>query len=88
MKLINIIIKVIKDNKSFIFLSIFSTIIIIIMAFYISNLLFVGKNSYDVYVDLKYKKQQLEINIRKIQLENAKLQKQYLELKNLEPEEL
>lgn len=88
MRLINIIIKVIKDNKSFIFLSIFSTIIIIIMAFYISNLLFVGKNSYDVYVDLKYKKQQLEINIRKIQLENAKLQKQYLELKNLEPEEL
>ncbi|MEA3314714.1 MAG: septum formation initiator [Campylobacterota bacterium] len=58
------------------------------MAFYISNLLFAGKNTYGVYTDLKYKKQQLELNIRKIQLENANLQKQYLELKNLEPEEL
>ena len=81
-------IKLIKDNKNFIFLSFFLAIIIIILAFYISNLAFAGKNSYSVYTNLKYKKQQLELNIRKIQLENAKLQKQYLELKNLEPEEL
>lgn len=86
--IINKIIKIIKDNNFFIFLSIFLTISIVILAFYISNLLFAGKNSYDVYVDLKYKKQELKKNIRIIQLENAKLQKQYLELKNLEPEEL
>jgi len=78
----------IKNDLRFIFLSFGLVILIIFSAIYISNLLFKGKNSYEVYSQLKNKKQQLQIGIRELQLENANLQKQYLELKNLEPEEL
>lgn len=57
-------------------------------AIYVSNLLFYGKNSYEVYEKLKQKKSQLKYEIKRLQYENASLQKKYLELKNLEPEEL
>jgi len=57
-------------------------------AIYISNLMFAGKNSYEVYSHLKKKKLQLKNDIKQLQFENATLQKKYLELKNLEPEKL
>lgn len=50
------------------------------------NLLF-GDNSIQVYNSLKYKKEYLEDEISRLQKENAYLQKEYFELKNLEPEE-
>ena len=60
----------------------------ILLAYYLSNLLFFGKNSLEVYDNLQLKQITLQQNIRTLQLKNAKLQKQYFELKNLEPEEL
>lgn len=61
--------------------------ITIIFANYVANLLFSGKNSYETYEKLQETKKQLELNIDDIQQQNAKLQKDYFELKNLEPEE-
>ena len=58
----------------------------IIFANYVASLLFSGKNSLETYESLKIKKVQLEQEIKRIQKENAKLQKDYFELKNLEPE--
>jgi chaperonin cofactor prefoldin len=46
-----------------------------------------GDNSLQVYSDLKHKKEWLESEILRLQRENAYLQKEYFELKNLEPEE-
>jgi cell division protein FtsB len=62
-------------------------IITIVFAKYVSDLLFLGKNSYETYDSLKTKKVQLEDKIKLIQISNAKLQKDYFELKNLEPEQ-
>jgi cell division protein FtsB len=68
---------------------IYGVLVVVVTVFlgqYASQLLFSGKNSLKVYNALKRQKNYLEHNIKKIQLENAKLQKEYFELKNLEPE--
>ena len=57
-----------------------------VLSLHVANLLF-GKNSLEVYNSLKDKKIQLETQINKLQFNNARLQKEYFELKNLEPEE-
>lgn len=77
-----------NNNKQFIFISTVLVVVTFIVASYISNLLFYGNNSYEVYSHLKDKKMKLQRDIRQLQIENATLQKQYFELKNLEPEEL
>lgn len=64
-----------------------SIIVTIFFANYIANLLFSGKNSLDTYRDLRTNKIQLEEEIKRLQKENASLQKDYFELKNLEPEQ-
>ena len=51
-----------------------------------ANTLF-GNNSLEVYSSLKDKKIYLEEEIIRLQEDNAYLQKEYFELKNLEPEE-
>ena len=79
--------KFLVNNKRFIVISILLVVTTLIFTFYVANLLF-GKNSYEVYKQLLSQKQTLQYKIKKLQLENAKLQKQYLELKNLEPEPL
>ena len=79
---------ILKNNKQFIFISTALIIIVIISGFYISHLLFNGNNSYEIYSQLKTKKVTLQKDIQRLQIENATLQKQYFELKNLEPEEL
>ena len=61
-------------------------LLVVFSAWYISYLWFVGKDSYLIYQDLKYKVVKLRKNIKQMQLKNAKLQKEYFELKNLEPE--
>ncbi len=76
------------ENRKFIFLSITLTLLTFVLASYIANLLFYGKNSYEVFKNLQDKKIYLQYNIKSLQIENATLQKKYLELKNLEPEEL
>ena len=58
----------------------------VFLANYFATLLFSGKNSLETYDNLKTKKVQLEYKIKQLQTQNAKLQKDYFELKNLEPE--
>jgi hypothetical protein len=55
------------------------------LAIHLANLLF-GTNSLSVYLDLRDKQGYLDEAIQKYHLENAKLQREYFELKNLEPE--
>ena len=82
----------IKNRKNltkikFVILSVLTIIVTIFLAKYVSELLFNGKNSLKVYNALKQQKEQLQYNIKRLQLDNARLQKEYFELKNLEPEE-
>jgi cell division protein FtsB len=72
-----------KTILLFSFLAIFT----IFFANYFASLLFSGKNSLETYDNLKTKKVQLEHKIKSMQILNAKLQKDYFELKNLEPEQ-
>ncbi|MGJ0299652.1 FtsB family cell division protein [Aliarcobacter cryaerophilus] len=70
----------------FMLVVIFSLLATVYFAYHWVNLLF-GDNSIQVYNSLKYKKEYLEDEITRLQKENAYLQKEYFELKNLEPEE-
>ncbi len=78
-----------KSNGIFkkIVLNSFLAIITVVFANYFASLLFLGKNSFETYNNLKTKKIQLENEIKYMQVANAKLQKDYFELKNLEPEQ-
>lgn len=60
-------------------------VVALFLAMHLANLLF-GTNSLSVYLDLHDKRDYLEDSIQKYHIENAKLQKEYFELKNLEPE--
>ena len=62
-------------------------VITVVFASYTSNLLYNGKSSLSVYKALEKQKVLLEYNIKILQKDNARLQKEYFELKNLEPEE-
>jgi cell division protein FtsB len=75
-----------KKNISFIKIAIYSTLIIILIGIYVGYLTFNSKNSYNVYATLQKQKNTLQVNINILQEENAKLQKEFFELKNLEPE--
>ena len=77
-----------QQNRQFIFISSILVVITFVLAYYISDLLFYGKSSYEVYDNLKDRKVKLQQDIKILQIENATLQKKYFELKNLEPEEL
>ena len=72
--------------KKFILIVFISLIITIFFSYHAVNVLF-GDNSLQVYNSLKYKKEYLEGEILRLQKENAYLQKEYFELKNLQPEE-
>ena len=70
----------------FMLVVIFSLLATVYFAYHWVNLLF-GDNSIQVYNSLKHKKEYLEDEISRLQKENSYLQKEYFELKNLEPEE-
>mgnify|MGYP003453942280 CR=1 FL=1 len=72
-------------NK-FIVVALFSLVLTIYLSYHATNVLF-GDNSLQVYNSLEYRKEYLENEILRLQKENAYLQKEYFELKNLEPEE-
>ena len=78
----------VNETKRFILISSVLVVLTFVLAFYIADLLFYGKNSYEVYANLKDRKIKLEQDIKILQYKNATLQKKYFELKNLEPEEL
>lgn len=77
-----------SSNRRFILIATFLILLTFIIAYYIANLLFYGKNSYEVYSNLQDRKINLQKDIKMLQYENAMLQKKYFELKNLEPEKL
>lgn len=56
------------------------------LAIHLSQLLF-GTNSLSVYFSLSSRKEYLQSQIQNFHIENAKLQKEFFELKNLEPEQ-
>ena len=60
--------------------------IVIAIAVYIGFLLF-GTNSLEVLFQLNVTQKNLERNIKYLKMENARLQKEYFELKELEPNE-
>ncbi len=74
--------------KGFYFiLKIFILIMVVIgLGLYVGNLLY-GKNSLDVLLSLQDKKELFKSEIQKYKNENAKLQKEYFELLQLEPEQ-
>lgn len=74
------------NKKNFIVIAGVSVVVTIFLSLHVANLLF-GTNSYEVYSSLKSKQNYLNEEITRLQLENARLQKEYFELKNLEPEE-
>lgn len=78
----------IKENRKFIIISLVLLVLTFSFAYYVANILFYGKNSYEVYANLKNRKAKLQTDIKRLQYENALLQKKYFELKNLEPEKL
>lgn len=47
--------------------------------------IFFGQNSVEVYTALKHQRTHLQNEIKNYQHKNARLQKEYFELKNLEP---
>lgn len=75
-----------KIFNKFIVIAIVSIAITLFLSYHVANLLF-GNNSLTVYDSLKEKKAFLKAEIHRLQTNNAKLQKEYFELKNLEPEE-
>ncbi|QKF83330.1 FtsB family cell division protein [Halarcobacter ebronensis] len=72
--------------KKFSLIAVLSTAVTVFLGYHVSNILF-GDNSLEVYSSLKHKKEYLQSEIKRLQEENAYLQKEYFELKNLEPEE-
>ena len=63
-------------------------LVLFVIAFgiYVGDVLF-GKSSLEVLLDLQDKKSELIENVKKIKEQNAILQKEYFELKQLEPQE-
>ena len=74
------------ELRNFSLIAIASIAITIFLSYHVSNILF-GDNSLEVYNSLKHKKEYLQSEIKRLQQDNAHLQKEYFELKNLEPEE-
>lgn len=72
--------------KKFSLIATLCVVITIFLGYHVSNVLF-GDNSLEVYNSLKNKKEYLKKEIRRLQKDNAYLQKEYFELKNLEPDE-
>jgi cell division protein FtsB len=74
------------ELKKFSLIAIVSLAITMFLGYHVANILF-GDNSLEVYNSLKHKKNYLKSEIKRLQQENAHLQKEYFELKNLEPEQ-
>ncbi|MBL0687410.1 MAG: septum formation initiator [Sulfurospirillum sp.] len=74
-----------SEKVSF-YLKIFSLFAIVVgFGIYVGDILF-GKSSLDVLFELQSEKQILEQNIKVFKQNNAILQKEYFELKNLDPD--
>jgi len=75
-----------KSKRAFFYLKIFSLLVVVIgFGVYVGDILF-GKSSLDVLLNLQSEKQILEKSIDTYKTQNAILQKEYFELKDLDPE--
>ena len=76
-----------RDSKGVSFyLKIFSLLVVVVgFGVYVGDMLF-GKSSLDVLLNLQSDKQILEKSVETFKQENAILQKEYFELKDLDPE--
>ncbi len=78
--------KVINKHKSIlIFKLFFLAILVILFGIYIGDMLF-GKSSLDVLLNLQADKNQLEKRVHVLKEQNARLQKEYFELQQLDPD--
>lgn len=75
-----------QNGVRFIFIVLFLVLVTVFLAQHIADLFF-GDNSIEVYSALKQKEAHLQNEIIRLQADNARLQKEYFELKNLEPKE-
>ena len=76
-----------KRKRVYFFLKISVLVAVVIgLGVYVGNLLY-GKNSLEVLLNLQDKKALFKNEIQKYKKENAKLQKEYFELLQLEPEQ-
>ncbi|MEJ5168188.1 MAG: septum formation initiator [Arcobacteraceae bacterium] len=75
-----------QNGVRFIFIVLFLVLVTVFLAQHIADLFF-GDNSIEVYHALKQKEEHLQNEIIRLQADNARLQKEYFELKNLEPKE-
>jgi cell division protein FtsB len=76
-----------KKRNFYLFLKAFFLVLVVIgLGIYVGNLLY-GKNSLEVLLNLQEKKEMFKNEIEKYKQENAKLQKEYFELLQLEPGE-
>lgn len=75
------------DSKGVSFyLKIFSLLVVVVgFGIYVGDMLF-GKSSLDVLLDLQSNKQILEKSVESFKQENEILQKEYFELKDLDPD--
>jgi cell division protein FtsB len=76
-----------RDSKGVSFyLKIFSLLVVVVgFGIYVGDMLF-GKSSLDVLLNLQSEKQILEKSVETLKKENAILQKEYFELKDLDPD--
>ena len=75
-----------KKAKGSFYVKIFlAALIVIIFGVYVGNILF-GKNSLEVLLNLQEERTKLQKEIKRLKRENAALQKDYFELRQLEPE--
>lgn len=70
------------DSEILSYLAIF--FVVVLFAVYVGNILF-GKNSLEVYLKLQNQKESLSTRVEELKESNALLQKEYFELKELEP---
>ncbi len=76
-----------RESKSVSFyLKIFSLLVVVVgFGIYVGDMLF-GKSSLDVLLNLQSDKQILQQSVENLKKENAILQKEYFELKDLDPD--
>ncbi len=77
-----------RESKNiFFYLKIFALFVVVIgFGIYIGDMLF-GNSSLDVLLNLQSEKEILQKSIEALKQENAILQKEYFELKDLDPEQ-
>jgi hypothetical protein len=77
-----------RDSKGFSFYAKIFSLLVVVISFgiYVGDMLF-GKSSLDVLLNLQSEKQVLERSVENFKNKNAILQKEYFELKDLDPEQ-